>query len=123
MLILKGHVTTGVQHFRGRMTNHREVFQKAAGRELYPGTLNVKVDHEIPIREDFRIAGKEIGEPDQDLLFEHCLINGIEAYRIRPYHLPTGLGGHGDDTLEITCSEWVSGVEEGAEVEISLFRD
>ena len=42
-------------------------------------------------------------EPEQDLLFEHCRINGLKAYRIRPYNIKTLNGGWGDDTLEIAC--------------------
>jgi hypothetical protein len=37
-----------------------------------------------------RIRGVDIGYPQQDLLFEVCRINGIWAYRIRPYNLNRG---------------------------------
>lgn len=122
-MIVRGRVVRGCNHFQVRMTTHRDVFTKATGRELFPGTLNVKVDHQIEVREDFRIRGTEIDEAEQDLIFECCRINGIEAFRIRPLHLPTGLGGHGDDTLEIAALQRVPGVETGTEVEVELFRD
>jgi hypothetical protein len=83
----------------------------------------VKIDREMRIKEDFRIPGADIGEPDQDLIFEKCLINGTKAYRIRPYRLETGAGGHGDDILEIACSEWIPNATPFSEVEVGLFRN
>ena len=44
------------------------------------GTLNVLLDTPLPIQAEFRIAGTEIGEPEQDMLFERCRIDGIEAW-------------------------------------------
>ena len=111
--------------FRFRMTQFAHVFQKASGENLYPGTLNVKVNRLIRPKEDFRIKGQDIGEPDQDLLFEHCRINGLKAYRIRPYNLKTGDGGWGDDTLEIACEYCLKdhlGLDVGSVVKIILFR-
>jgi CTP-dependent riboflavin kinase len=123
MLFLEGRVESGVGHFRQRMTNFPHVFKKATGESLIPGTLNVKVSAPVPIKEHFRIIGAEIDEPEQDLLFEVCRINGIWAYRIRPYHLLTGSGGHGDETLEISSSERIPNARHGSLVKLALFRD
>jgi CTP-dependent riboflavin kinase len=126
---LKGRVVTGVKHFTKRMSDHPEPFRKATGETLYRGTLNVKIDRCIPVKEHFRIRGAEIGEPQQDLIFEICRINGTWSYRIRPYVLCTGAGGHGDDTIEIASSKEIHDpstgrkLECGDEVEIELFRD
>jgi len=97
-----------------------EVFERATGERLYPGTLNVNVGQQIPIKEHFRIRGAEINEPEQDLLFEVCRINGLWAYRIRPFDAVGG-GGHGDEILEIACSKKIPNVGPGVEVEIALF--
>ena len=122
MVSVKGHVVKGCGHFRQRMTTHRDVFTRAAGEELYPGTMNVKIDRKLEIKEKFRIRGAEIGELGQDLLFEECLINGIKAFRIRPLHLSTGEGGHGDHILEVACSRWIPNAGIGSEVEVTFFR-
>ena len=124
MIILKGLVCSeaqGLKHFSRRMNEYPEVFERATGEHLYRGTLNVNVGKPIPVREHFRIRGTEINEPEQDLLFEVCRINQIWAYRIRPFHLVTGEGGHGDQILEITCSQKIP-VSPEDEVEIALFR-
>jgi CTP-dependent riboflavin kinase len=120
---VKGRVVQGFKHFQRRMTQFPDVFRKATGENLFPGTLNVEVGRRISINEHFRIRGTEIGEPHQDLLFEVCRINEIWAYRIRPLDLRDGSGGHGDDTLEITCSREIPDLAEKSVAEIALFRD
>ncbi len=122
MITLVGKVKNGVRHFTERMNNYPHVFKAATGEDLYPGTINVEVNCEIPIKEDFRIRGSDIGETEQDLLFEKCQINGIDAYRIRPYNLKTGAGGHGDHILEISSSVKIPDVKPGIIVAITLFR-
>jgi CTP-dependent riboflavin kinase len=124
MIILRGSVcpeAEGAKHFSRRMTQYPEVFERATGERLYPGTLNVNVGRPIPVREYFRIRGTEIDEPEQDLLFEVCRINQIWAYRIRPFHLATGGGGHGDHIIELACFQKIPNVTPGTEVEIALF--
>lgn len=124
MIVLKGVVQKGVGHFQIRISKYRAIFKKATGEDLFPGTLNVNVGRKIEIVEHFRIKGSDIGEPDQDLLFERCLINGIKAYRIRPFHFPSrGGGGHGDHILEIAASKKIENVGHGTVVEITLFRN
>jgi hypothetical protein len=39
---------------------------------------------------------------------------------MRPLHLTTGGGGHGDHILEIACSESIPNVEFGKVVEVEL---
>jgi len=124
MVIVSGLVCPGDQglkHFSKRMTDYAEVFKRATGERLFPGTLNVNVGRAIPIREHFRIRGTEINEPEQDLLFEVCRINQIWAYRIRPLNLATFDGGHGDHILELACSQKIPDVPPETEVEIALF--
>ncbi len=119
-MTLTGTVIPGCQHFTGRMTKYRDVFKQVTGETFYPGTINVDVGQSVPIQEEFRIKGTDIGEPDQDLLFERCRINGHPAHRIRPYHLLTGQGGHGDDILEIASSEFIPNADHGKKVEIEF---
>ena len=104
MRIVVGTLHNGSGDFTKRMTQFPGVFQQATGEELFPGTLNVRVKKQIKINEHFRIRGFDINEPEQDLLFEICRTNGIWAYRIRPYNLKNGSGGHGDHIIEIACS-------------------
>jgi hypothetical protein len=107
------------------MTNFPFAFRKATGEDHFKGTLNVELENNrcIPIKEQFRIRGTDIDEPGQDLLFEVCRVSGMWAYRIRPYDLCTGSGGHGDNILEIACSQQIPNVSTGSQVQIELFRD
>ena len=44
------------------MTEYPEVFEKATGKRLFPGTLNVNVGQLMEVREHSRIHGKELNE-------------------------------------------------------------
>ena len=118
---LEGYVEKGVGQASQRMAASSEVFERAMGERLYPGTLNVRIKRKVPLREHFRIYGKETGDPNQDLLVEVCRINGILGYRICPYYVDSGLGGHGEDVLEIACSQRIPNVTYGSRVVVGLF--
>ena len=105
------------------MTEYPDVFERATGQRLFPGTLNLDVREQIPAREHFRILGSDIGEPGQDLLFEVVRVNDLWAYRIRPLDLRTGGGGHGDHILEIAAaSELRPALARADVIEVGLFR-
>jgi CTP-dependent riboflavin kinase len=113
----------GVGHFRRRMTKFPDVFEHATGERLFPGTLNLDVREQLAPREHFRVLGRDIGEPHQDLLFEIVRVNGLWAYRIRPLDLRTGGGGHGDHILEIAAaSELRPTLSRDDVIEVELFR-
>jgi hypothetical protein len=71
--------------FTQRMTKFPHVFEEATGEKLVPGTLNIRVSTEIRSKEHFRIHGSRINEPEQDLLFEVCRINGILSVQTPSY--------------------------------------
>ena len=101
---VSGRVIDGFGAWRPRIEQFPEVFLQGTGTRLFPGTLNVQLDEPLPIHAEFSISGSEIGEPEQDMLFESCLIAGVKAWRLRPFQPATGLGGHGDHILEIVCA-------------------
>jgi CTP-dependent riboflavin kinase len=120
---LRGTIVDGVGDFRVRMTQYPAAFERATGEKLFPGTLNLRVDEEVPPRHHFVLTGAEINEPSQDLWFEIVRVNGIWAYRIRPYQLRSGGGGHGDDILEIASRAELRPILTAAsQIEIELFR-
>jgi CTP-dependent riboflavin kinase len=117
MIRLRGSVERGYGHFARRIKDFAGVFEEATGEGLYPGTLNVRVEKPVEIQAHFRTADPI--DQRQNLLFEVCRANGLWAYRIRPYNIDTGEGGHGDDTIEIACSREIP--HDGT-VEIEFFR-
>ena len=120
---LKGKIISRCGDFRRRMKRFPDVFRRAMGYAPYPGTLNVDAGMPIKIKEEFRIRGVDINEPTQDLLFERCVINGIHGFRIRPFDITTGGGGHGDNVLEITCAQKVPNATIDSVVQVTLFRN
>ncbi len=129
MRVLTGKVNkNGFGHFSRRLKEFPQEFLKATGEVLVGGTLNVIVDRKITIREHFRMLDPSKDE-NQVLLFEVCRVQGIWAYRVRPLNLDgSGAGGHGDDTLEIMSSEWITAkhgrpIQHGDAVEIEFFGE
>ena len=123
ILAIEGKTEKGIGHFTRRMSDYPDVFTSAFGHPLYTnGTLNVRIPHKIFIKEHFRILGHCLNE-SEDYLIEICRANGVWAYRIRPYDPQTGLGGHGDNVIELVSKEEIPGVEEvGSTVKIEFLR-
>jgi hypothetical protein len=123
VLTLVGFTKKGSGDFTRRMTNYPSVFRNAFGHDLYSkGTLNVKVENNICIKEHFRILGRDLNEPE-DFLIEICRANGIWAYRIRPYDPETAQGGHSDSEIELVSKDKIPNVEDyGSRVIIEFLR-
>lgn len=118
---------SGFGHFARRLKEHPDEFLEATGEVLVGGTLNLKLDREVKIREQFRMPDPWTAE-QQLLLFEVCRVLGTWAYRVRPWNLDwSGKGGHGDDTLEIMCAKWIlkngSHLRHGDSVEVEFFGE
>ncbi|MEO5567475.1 MAG: hypothetical protein ABIR92_03230 [Gemmatimonadaceae bacterium] len=112
---VSGVVVHGIGAWRPRIERFPDVFRSLSGDPLFPGTLNVRLDQPLPIRAEFTIRGSEIGEPEQDLLFERCTVNGIPCFRLRPFQPATGAGGHGDHILEIVSTKELRPLLSGSE--------
>src|SRR5438445_4374680 len=125
MIVVSGTIANGVGHFRQRMLKYPEAFRQVTGENLFTGTLNIQTGRHIALNEHFRLKGTLIGEPEQDLVFEICRINRVWAYRIRPLHLATGTGAHGDSVIEIACAQELrpSLSASGVDIEVELFRE
>jgi hypothetical protein len=74
ILQLQGNVQQGRRDFEQRLRQFADVFRAATGELLHRGTVNVKVQDPVEIREDFRIDDPLDGE--QILQFEVCRANG-----------------------------------------------
>lgn len=129
MRIVTGTVDkNGFGHFSRRLKDFPQEFLRATGEMLVGGTLNVKLDRVITIREHFRMLDPWTAE-NQVLLFEVCRAQRIWAYRVRPLKLDgSGGGGHGDDILEIMCGDWITTkdglpLRHGDLVEVELFGE
>jgi hypothetical protein len=109
-------------HFKPLMKTFSEVFERATGEKLIPGTINVNIGTQIRIREDFRIPASDLDGGEQDLLFEICRIDRIWAYRLRRCNPLTNEGGHGDHILEISSSTWIPNSTPGSTVTLEFFK-
>jgi CTP-dependent riboflavin kinase len=118
-----GIIESGCGDMAPRLTKNYQVFKDTIGK-FYCGTINVRIDKELKISEDFRITKDKIIESndttEQDYLLEFCKINEYPAYRIRPFDI-NGAGGHGDNILEIIASVKLENIIKGNSVIIELF--
>jgi hypothetical protein len=98
------------------MRKFADLFERATGETLHPGTLNVRMDREVTFREHFRIQelkGDEWGWQGP-VCFEICRIDGLWAYRIK--------GGHPTIVAEITCSQRIP-KGKGEHVQLDFFGE
>jgi len=125
MLRLTGKkIVDGVGDFQKRMKKFAAEFEAVAGERLFAGTVNIEVSRNVPPVHHFKLLGARIGEPDQDLWFEICRVNGVWAYRIRPYQRATGQGGWGDNIIEIAADRQLRPMLSKANaIVVELFRD
>jgi hypothetical protein len=113
MLRVGGTVQHGVGDFSKRMKKFADVFREATGEPmLQAGTLNVKMDREIPFHEHFQIlelVGDEWGWVGP-VRFEICRIDSMWAFRIK--------GGHVDLRVAEICSRHIpKGINDRVELE------
>ena len=119
--VVTGTVKPGRKDFTRRMTDHLRVFEEAFGCKPYAGTINVKVSCKIIIQPEFSIPDPI--EPRQVLLIEKCLINGYQAFRIRPSEIGNPeRGGHGDHIIEISSCTKIPGIADDVKVTLEFFR-
>lgn len=114
MVRVGGRLQSGVGHFKPRMKKFADVFREATGECLIEGTVNVKMDREVPFRQHFQItelAGDEWGWTGP-VRFEICRIDSLWAYRIK--------GGHPNIVAEITCAQRLPKAH-GDRVELEFF--
>ena len=113
MVRVSGTVQSGVGHFAPRMKKFAEVFREATGEPLlHPGTLNVKMDREVPFREHFNIPELVGDEWDWvgPVRFEICRIDSMWAYRIK--------GGHADRLVAEICGRRIpKGIRDRVDLE------
>ena len=122
---IKGNVDTGCGHMGPRLTDNYEKFKECIGTDFHKGTLNIKIDKNIEIKEDCKLSAIDVPndrDPGQDYIFEKCKVTGKEGYyRIVPFK-DGKCRGHGNDTLEIV-GEFIPDIKKGDEIEIEFYRD
>lgn len=97
-----GIVTSGLGEASFWVKKIEDVFMKKINKNLFYGTLNIKLGTEFIINNPtFEIKKEEYGG-SEDLLFLKCKVLGVESYIIRTNSNNTkGMGAHSLNIIEV----------------------
>jgi hypothetical protein len=119
VVVLHGRVTAGIGGHAHWMTIHADLYEAKTGVRLYPGTLNVVLDH------SWHVGGRGVRlEPPEygvGLSIVPCTINGIDAFILRTDKNDQAEGDHSPNIVEVAATVLLRdslGLDDGHEVEI-----
>lgn len=120
---------SGFGHFGKRRPRFYKAVLETSGVALYPGTINVRIDGEMPrfpLPDTQRIPGlDEIDIDDnQDILITPCSMGGCPGFWILPVFKETctpNLGGHFPRrVIEISLTEKIPNIAPGLAVSLEI---
>lgn len=128
-----GHVAgPGFGHFSTlRPRFYRNVLE-LSGLSLHPGTINIKIDGEMPrfpMAKTQRVPGQDPIDIDhnQDILITPCLMEGRRGFWILPVfkgtNLPNPKGHLPKGIIEVSLIEELPNIVPGAKVSLELLGD
>ena len=101
------------------MTVHADLYEAKTGVRLYPGSLNVALDHPWHVgRQVVRLEPPEYGV---GLSIVPCTIQGLDAFILRTDKNDRGDGDHPPNILEVAAAVRLRGalhLKDGDQVEI-----
>lgn len=104
MEVLTGRVVTGVGNFGYWIGKLKEHYRRKTGMDLFPGTLNVKLEEEWRVPEGAsRLEGGEYGG-DVTVHIVPCRILGERAVILRTERCERGEGAHERTVVEVACA-------------------
>lgn len=116
---LRGFVTSGTGDLAHWMTRYADVFERATGVDLYPGSLNVMLDEPWTVQDaPLRLEPPEYGVA---MSIMPCTINGVAAFILRTDKNNAGSGDHPLTVVEVAAATHLRttlGVDDGDEVEV-----
>jgi riboflavin kinase len=103
MAVLIGRVASGRGDLGQWMTLYADAYEHVVGIRLYPGSLNVVLDHEFVLPEDrLRIEPKDYGGR-VGMNIVTCRIGGLPAFIVRTDQNEAGVGHHGREVVEVAA--------------------
>jgi riboflavin kinase len=118
-MLLRGRVTDGLGDHAHWMTVHADLYEAKTGVRLYPGSLNVELDHPWHVgSQRIRLEPPVYGVA---LSIVPCTINRLDAFILRTDKNDRGEGGHPPNILEVAAAVRLRdalGLQNGDEVEI-----
>ena len=101
-MLLRGWVTGGTGGHAHWMTTHADLYEAKTGVRLYPGSLNVVLDHPWHVHSHgIRLEPPEYGV---GLSIVPCTVQGLEAFILRTDKNDRGEGDHPPLVLEVAAT-------------------
>jgi riboflavin kinase len=120
-MLLRGLVTGGIGGLAHWMTLHADLYETKTGVRLYPGSLNVVLDH--PWHVDGHRVRLEPPEYGVGLSIVPCTVRGIDAFILRTDKNDRGEGDHPPHVIEVAAAVRLRDaldLQDGDEVEVEL---
>jgi len=103
LAVLTGRVETGVGNFAVWIEKLREHYLRKTGLDLFPGTLNVRLEEEYSVPAGvLRLEGREYGG-DVSVNIVPCRIFRERAVILRTDSSERGEGTHPKTVVEVAC--------------------
>ena len=100
-MTLVGRVKKGLGNASYWMKKAEKAFEKKLGMKLYNGTLNIELDKEYILEENFDILHKEEYGGTQEVYIKECIVLGHKSYIVRTQKNSSKNGDHPLNILEI----------------------
>lgn len=118
-MLLRGRVSSGIGNLAHWMTVYSDLYETKTGVRLYPGSLNVVLDHAWHVGDQrVRLEPPDVGV---GLSIVPCTIERLEAFIVRTDKNDRGQGDHLPNILEVAAAVRLRdalGLQDGDEVEI-----
>lgn len=99
-MILIGTITKGMGRAKKFINMMQKSFFEKTNVNLYPGTLNVKLNEPYILKPDFIIKPEEYGGTF-NVQIQKCKVIGENAYIVRSEKNTNNSGDYGQDIIEI----------------------
>ncbi|HVG34151.1 MAG TPA: DUF120 domain-containing protein [Pyrinomonadaceae bacterium] len=121
--VLRGRVVSGEGNFSYWIEKLQEHYERKTGMRLFPGTLNLELEHpySVPL-EVMRLEKEEYGGT-VSVNIVPCRVFGRAAFILRPDKIEQGQSARPKTVIEIACDvklREVYGLEDGDTVEVLL---
>ncbi len=99
-----GEVISGTGHMSNRMASGSvalDLYEKETGVELIPGSLNIKLDHEVDMPPYARQIVRSDHEGEATIYITPAIVNALDCFAVRNKLAEDGAGRHSKRVIEI----------------------
>lgn len=121
-----GEVVSGTGHMSKRMeagSIAMELYEKATGLELVPGSLNVHIAEDVSMPPNSKQIVRRDHEGEAIIYITPALLNNLECFAVRNKRAEEGIGRHPKNIIEIISAHKLReelGMKDGDQVTLQF---